>query len=478
MKYIYLFILSTLLFGMVGAQNYRDVYWLHGFTGEPSNIDQYASKYASERQMVSKVPGYASEGSIDAITNGLSESITNKPRNFAVGHSLGGIVSRNLEIEGDESEINGYITLHSPNQGANVTAAVRSGEAEEFLNNISRKVVRALNEIEDHLGFWVDVINVIADGTNFVLGVFDWTIWFNGNRWGWDGIEQPNADDVLDGFDLGFDLLTNSDYEQIVDDLTPDGEFMNRLNSYNSNLPSIEVHGFEEGPELLRLLCSGREGREVWNRPLATSQPYPDDCVIEDIDEALSGLNAARNALTGKGTALSIFGFGQRNHEAARRVWDARETIRTLNDQWLDLIGSPYELVQEERRTLTEDCQLRLDHLNRLLLNIQLDQTEPGEIDITSGMTEIEIIEEISSLMNDDLCWNTEIVDVYVQVNGGQGELNDGFILEREQTTGNATEGTYRNERVNHWEVLNHPQMMEHFDDMWRNGGYFITPPR
>lgn len=478
MKYFNLFILIFVFLGVTNAQNDRDVYWLHGFTGEPSNVDQYANKYASERQMTSRVPGYESEGTIDEITNGLSESITSNPRNFAVGHSLGGIVSRNLEIEGDESEINGYITLHSPNQGANVTAAVRSGEAEDFLINVSRQVSRSLNEIETHLGGWINIINVVAQGINVVLGVFDWAIWFNGNQWGWDGIEQPNAEDVLDGFNLGFDLLTNPQYEQIVNDLTPDGDFMNRLNSFNSNLPSIEVHGFEEGPELLRLLCSGKKGREVWNRPLATTQPYPDDCVIEEIDEALRGLNDAYNALRGKATVLSLIGFGQRNHEAARRVWEARRTIRSLNTQWLGLIGSAYEIIQVEHRSLNDDCQSHLDRLNRDLEELlkQPDFEDPNN-NSSGGPTVLELLQKIQDILNDENCYDTFIEDVYVQVNGGQGELNDGFILEREQTTGNA-DLTYRNERVNHWEVLNHPQMMAHFEDMWTNGGYFITPER
>lgn len=478
MKYIKTIILTLFFYFGMDAQGDRDVYWLHGFTGNSSNIDQYANRYSAERQMTSSIPGYATQGSIDEITNGLSTSITNNPGNFAVGHSLGAIVARNIEIEGDESEINGYITIHGPNQGANVAAAVLSGEAEEFLTQTEREINRALDEINDHLRFEINLIQGLGLALHNVLGGLDWFVWFNGDGWRNDVAEDPNADDLAEGFDLASDLLSNPDHQQIINDLAPDGEFMNRLNNFNSNLPSIEVHGFEEGPELFRLLCSRQE--MVWNRPLATTQPYPDDCLLDDIDDALDDLNMAVNLLGTKGSLGDLFGLGGRNHEARRRVWEGRETIRTLNATWLDLIGVPYEVVQEERRTLNEGCQASIDHLNRLLLAMDNNRPdESGERNITDGMSRIEILDRIRDIMNDDECWNTEIVDVWIPVEGAdsQGVLNDGFILEQDQVTGNA-DLTYRNIRVNHWEVLNHPQMMRHFDDMWTNGGYFATDPR
>ncbi len=57
---------------------------------------------------------------------------------------------------------------------------------------------------------------------------------------------------------------------------------------------------------------------------------------------------------------------------------------------------------------------------------------------------------------------------------------NDGFILEAEMTTGAAGVPTYQNEEVNHMEVLNHPEMWNHFNDIFNrpDPDFFRTNPR
>jgi pimeloyl-ACP methyl ester carboxylesterase len=121
-KYILLLLIFTLMkFGDVSAQD-KNVYWLHGLNDGSNAWLHYSGIFSLERRMNSTRPGYDSGDGVNIATGFLNSFIPANPNNIGIGHSMGGIVLRNLERTQSVSskKINGLITVASPNSGAGI----------------------------------------------------------------------------------------------------------------------------------------------------------------------------------------------------------------------------------------------------------------------------------------------------------------------------------------------------------------------
>lgn len=107
--------------GNVSAQD-KNVYWLHGLNDGPNAWEHYSGIFSTERRMNSLRPGYDSRNGVNLGTNIINSSIPANPNNIGIGHSMGGIVLRNLERTQSifSRKINGFITVASPNSGAGI----------------------------------------------------------------------------------------------------------------------------------------------------------------------------------------------------------------------------------------------------------------------------------------------------------------------------------------------------------------------
>jgi hypothetical protein len=116
-----LLILTFMKFGDVSAQD-KNVYWLHGLNDGSSAWLHYSGIFSSERRMNSTRPEYESGNGVNIATGEMNSFIPANPNNIGIGHSMGGIVLRNLERTQSVSSkrINGLITVASPNSGAGI----------------------------------------------------------------------------------------------------------------------------------------------------------------------------------------------------------------------------------------------------------------------------------------------------------------------------------------------------------------------
>lgn len=118
---ISLIIITLVKLGEVSAQD-KNVYWLHGLNDNSSAWQHYSSIFSNERRINSVRPGYNSGQGVTDGTATINNLVPSNPSNIGIGHSMGGIVLRNLERTQSSSsrKINGLITVASPNIGAGI----------------------------------------------------------------------------------------------------------------------------------------------------------------------------------------------------------------------------------------------------------------------------------------------------------------------------------------------------------------------
>ncbi len=103
------------------AQN-KNTYWVHGLNDTTTAWQHYATIFEAERRMNSSRPFYPSSSGIATSTSTLSGSIPVNSQNIGIGHSMGGLVLRNLDRISPSSsrKINALITVGTPNSGAGI----------------------------------------------------------------------------------------------------------------------------------------------------------------------------------------------------------------------------------------------------------------------------------------------------------------------------------------------------------------------
>lgn len=119
--FVLLLICSLMTLGKVSAQD-KNVYWLHGLNDNSAAWQHYTGIFNAERRMNSVRPGYISGDGVNVATSTINSFIPANPNNIGIGHSMGGIVLRNLERTQSNfsRKINGLITVASPNSGAGI----------------------------------------------------------------------------------------------------------------------------------------------------------------------------------------------------------------------------------------------------------------------------------------------------------------------------------------------------------------------
>lgn len=464
----------------------RRVDWLHGFEGSTTHWGNYADRFEGDRFMDSKRRLYSTNGSIDDITNNLN--IPSAPTNIGIGHSLGGIICRNYEVLGG-NQLGGVITVHTPNQGASIASAVIDGRAEEFLNSSLSTFAEAIDEIQDHLNLEIQITNDLIAwwdlGSNlwpleWILNIFGSSLEIDLNI----NEEIPTPEGIQAQIGSAFEQINDPALVNVITDLDPTSDFINDLNTFSSNLPRIEVHGYEKDKELFRLGCSSDNA--VWNSPLAETTPEPDDCIIEDVikpaKHALWIANATMLAKINPIKPWKIKGLVN----AIGDVKDARQLLKgDLENMWEDLIGVQWQAVTTTQTIFSPACQSQIDDLTdeiAYLYQQELDCEDAGPGLGCEGFAQDadELYEELLQLQNDPSCLETVTVTNYVQVDNSDAR-NDGFILESEMTSGSADlelqNALIDNNGVNHMEVLNHPSMWDNFNGIFDNQSTFFGTP-
>ena len=217
--------------------------------------------------------------------------------------------------------------------------------------------------------------------------------------------------------------------------------------------------------------------------------PYPDDCKVNEFDKVRHSLWWAKQTLIAKGAVTAVSFFNPFKTEKYVDLWntvgdveDARALLDgDLEEAWGDLIGTHWMPTTTTQTVISPSCQSQLDDAYDQLayLNGQLAQcqAQPNP-SCGSILSIISIVQnQIAFLQTNTSCMVTVTNTTYVPVDNSDAP-SDGFILESEMTTGAAGVPTYQNKKVNHMEVLNHPEMWKNFNLIFDSPTFFNTPPR
>ena len=243
-------ILIALTASRLYSQN-RNVVWVHGFTGNEEAWEHYADIFTNERKISSLRKSYKTTLGLDTAANQLNRSIqmhlanpTNSS-NLGIGHSMGGVMIRELDRRVTPKKFGGFITLTSPNKGAPVSQSILDGQ----VNSAGIKAVAQLSAGPaaefTPFPFYLTTIGSVAITVKFIADTFtDALMMYIGDS---DNLLSP---------------ATNQD-------LKPGSAAMNALNNYTSTTHKISIIAEENSPVHWRLIGSLRGNEADWVNNMA-----------------------------------------------------------------------------------------------------------------------------------------------------------------------------------------------------------------
>jgi pimeloyl-ACP methyl ester carboxylesterase len=172
---------------------FRNVVWVHGWEGSRKSWSVYSRKYGrdvgsdgifrdGERKMRSFRVDYGDRESTEYAQTvseaaGIvkrqvaAEGIMPSSQNIFIGHSLGGLTTRQIDkLDGGTNLYGGFITVGTPNKGAIIAKAVMDGKGDQFVNEGIRALV--LPFYDTWVGSLLIALSVINDRVHFIKRIF------------------------------------------------------------------------------------------------------------------------------------------------------------------------------------------------------------------------------------------------------------------------------------------------------------------
>lgn len=226
-----LFLLVTIPVLSLNAQD-RNVVWVHGLGGDQSSWAHYEDIFSRERKINSHRKTYNTSSTIDYTANEVISSVDNilgngatNSRNIAIGHSMGGVVIRDVDrLTGSNKRFGGLITVTAPNYGAPIANSILDGSLEDEAINACNKI--SAGPIVQSLSLpW----NVVGNITN----------------------------QILCNYFVDNDLVQNLQGNPTInDDLKVGSATINAINAYNTTTPRICIYAQENSPVHWRMFSS------------------------------------------------------------------------------------------------------------------------------------------------------------------------------------------------------------------------------
>jgi len=216
MKNLKILFLTFFLFAAsvnTGYPQDRNVYWVHGFNGDATAWQHYATIFTNERKINSIRLSYNTTSGLSTAASQLSASVNSTAStNMAIGHSMGGVMIREVDRTASPKKFGGYVTFASPNYGAPISNSILSGAvnsaATTAINNINAGPIAELFGLP-----WLIITNWTT--SIFVDKLFNSITYLNSS--------------------------TNNDLKE-------GSTAMNNLNNYNSTAQRISVIAQENSP--------------------------------------------------------------------------------------------------------------------------------------------------------------------------------------------------------------------------------------
>lgn len=291
----------------------RKVVWVHGLEGSSLSWQQYANLFQGQRSFQSVIVEYANKNVPGRYANQIADAKdiiipqltqagvtqSTNSNNIFIGHSMGGLVTRDMDRQlttsGQNPYFGGFVTFATPNSGAPLAKAVEDGRIDNFMED--------------------GVRNLLAGPAVTFSGVIQLAGFF-----GYDISVDAAVRECKNAVLKKFDFATGP-----MHDLPPTSQFFNTLNSFSSNKKMIAVAAKEDAPSMWREISSLIPGQS----PTDFSLNQTDDGKVKKyVDKAIKVYQGIEDYYWWRKT-LAIFKDNRRHYSACevgyRRGW-----------QWLD----------------------------------------------------------------------------------------------------------------------------------------------
>ncbi len=425
----YLTILFCLIVTFSFGQD-RNVYWAHGLGENSTTWDAMETIFDMERQIDGRSNGYVSQSGVATATaDVLGDLVSNYGQagsrlsnNIGIGHSMGGIVSRNIDVTqtGTNRRFGGIITVGSPNDGIMLANNIANGRVGQAMNHACGEVLAGPTSEIPGVGIIINFIipEVICD----VL-----------------------SDQLIDPI-LGSSLSVSGA------NMSVGSAVMNTINGGGSGIPQISIWGNEESPVHWRLLSSMDTDNANDTKWVTNAEDY------RELYQALYISHLSASVVAG------VLGFFFPPIWAGAAVEALKAVQWKRGVRWFDRSEGMWNQLMACGGDVFE--QVTVTYTNQIVNCNCFGYTGSPEwvncLNTYCGGT-----------ING--CWQTVTTTQEVVVNG----QSDGFICENAQII-NSTPATnhYRADGANHNEETVHKQVEERIRDAWKRTDFFQTPIR
>ncbi|MDD3489349.1 MAG: hypothetical protein PHR62_05625 [Paludibacter sp.] len=285
-KSIFTIALFALVFNISAQNNYI---WIHGLNGTIDSWSVYQNAFTPVNGVKVK---YDSNTTITNIAENVWQSNDDRinKNTILIGHSMGGLVARELE-RNHSASIKGIITLGTPNQGAHVAKELRFGG----LNKLKDKVVLKGNDCvtASSIAFAYDIPGLapfflsIALSVNVISSV----------------LTGPVGDIALN------EIAANEFNKGCTDDLQPGSTFMNTLASRKINVPILTFASEEDRWQLPRVIHCQANYKKLSTDPYANVDGNFDMAGYKALSNFNSDLKAFADIHRGFADVCDVIGY-------------------------------------------------------------------------------------------------------------------------------------------------------------------------
>jgi pimeloyl-ACP methyl ester carboxylesterase len=280
-------LLTTLLNLNAQSNNYV---WIHGLGGSADSWNVYQNAFTPSN---GTRPDYKSDKSITNIAQGYwSENYDRFGKNtILVGHSMGGLVARELE-RNHSSSIKGIITIGTGHQGANFSKELKfGGELNQLVNGIVSRVGSCATSTSVALGF------TFPGASGFFFPIARAT----------DGIANTLVSPLANLALNGVAALVYS--PECTKDLQPNSEFIKTLETRKVNVPILTFASEEERWQLARFVRCQANYKELATNANINSDGNYDMAGYNALNTTNNVIKTGGQLHTGAAVVCGVAGF-------------------------------------------------------------------------------------------------------------------------------------------------------------------------
>lgn len=220
----------------------RRVDWIHGLGGDAGSWQNVNDTYQGQgRQIIQNSRlQYNTSNGIQGFANQIIASPTGGGNTISISHSMGGTAVRQVDIDISNYWV-GNITAGSPLRGGQIAVSATNGVSQQFIQRGVVELMRGPSVGSTALFIISPVIGILL-----VVGGILGTSYSN-------TIATLAVNAIINSLGLS---------GQTVNDLNPNGTYMNNVVNQGTGSPKINVWGNEDNPVLWRLAGSYAGGSD------------------------------------------------------------------------------------------------------------------------------------------------------------------------------------------------------------------------